>query len=113
MKSHKHIAEPRLKPSLSDVGSLQKENAKLKQKAQHLQLDWFKRQLKELIKVPKQTTAAYQKKKKLRDVGVSETGVRFDESVPAQVVNIRPKELKGKDADRYEIISYKLTYQLV
>jgi len=102
------------------------------------QLDWFKRQLfgqkseKRLLvdstiqqslfdgMLPKEapsqpmtkTVAAHERKLKQRDGCTTDSGLRFDDSVPVQVVEILPDELKGDDADRYEVISQKVTFRL-
>lgn len=125
---------------VSELDSLKQVNAELSEKVQYLQqqLDWFKRQLfgqkseKRLLvdqsiqqslfegMVPKdaptipvtKTVAAHERKLKQRDGCTTDSGLRFDDSVPVQVVEILPDELKGDDADRYEVISQKVTFRL-
>ena len=41
-----------------------------------------------------------------------DSGLRFDESVPVEEINMASPELDGPDADNYEIIDYKNTYRL-
>lgn len=101
------------------------------------QLDWFKRQLfgrkseKQLIDNPQQATLfekltkpqtdegstevkAHKRKsnKKHNDNDVNDTGLRFDESVPQQVIELSAPELEGENADQYEVIDYKETCRL-
>lgn len=124
----------------SEVAFLQQENVGLTSKVDRLQqqLDWFKRQLfgqksekrfvidpaiqpslladlvpeKSPIEPPTQTVAAHERKQKSRDGCTTDTGLRFDESVPVQVVEILPDELKGALADQYDVISHKVTFRL-
>jgi transposase len=44
---------------------------------------------------------------------VNATGLRFDESVPTREIIIEADELKGPDADQYEMIGYKETGRIV
>ena len=105
------------------------------------QLDWFKRQLfgrkseKQLIDNPFQASLfetdnqvdvdhevspaetdvkahKRQSNKKHSDDDVNETGLRFDDSVPQQIIELSAPELHGENADEYEIISYKETQRL-
>lgn len=50
--------------------------------------------------------------KKRDDDDVNEFGLRFDDSVPTKIIDVPAPELKGSDADDYEIISYKETTRL-
>ena len=94
------------------------------------QLDWFKRQLfgrkseKKLIdnsaqrslldsdQAPVQTpalgtdVAGYRRssKKQTQEQDVNDTGLRFDDSVPQQIIELPAKELSGEEAEQYEII---------
>lgn len=96
------------------------------------QLDWFKRQLfgqkseqrhiepnphqlsllgrqPDSAKEPpeeKRTVKAYQRGSSKKDRGnaVNDSGLRFDESVEVKELSIIPHELKGPDADQYDII---------
>ena len=103
------------------------------------QLDWFKRQMfgqkseKRLIEpnpdqlgllgnesasdgdLPEEKqTITYQrgKGKKKRGNAVNDSGLRFDESVPVKEIRIIPDELKGPDADLYEVIGEHKTFRL-
>ncbi len=76
--------------------------------------------LKDLPKAPKKTeeekqTISYERgkaKKNVLDSAPDDSGLRFDEGVPVEEINILPAELKGPDADDYEIIGHKTTYRL-
>ena len=101
------------------------------------QLDWFKRQLfgrksekqieanpyqsplfdtpeKAEAPSPTQTVKAHKRKsqKQSLDTDVNDTGLRFDESVPREVIDMDAPELAGENADEYEIIDYKETSRL-
>ena len=41
-----------------------------------------------------------------------DSGLRFDDSVPVEEIMVLPAELKGPDADDYEVIAHKHTYRL-
>lgn len=125
----------------SELEALREMNAMLTDQVVKLkqQLDWFKRQLfgkkseKRLITdnpnqcslfdgvaLPESTqnkpatrqVAAHKRRIKERDGCATDAGLRFDENVPVKVVEILPDELQGANADDYEIVSYKVTYQL-
>ncbi len=106
------------------------------------QLDWFKKQLfgpkseKQVYVLPEQdslfqpdeaplpekpageekrTIKAYQRgtaKKQRGDDCLNDTGLRFTADVPVEVIEHRPPELTGPDADQYDIIGTKTTYRL-
>lgn len=103
------------------------------------QLDWFQRQLfgrkseKQLIDNPYQTSLfsgeteqiesasptgtevqAHRRKSNTQRRGdeVNDSGLRFDESVPREIIELSLPELKGAQADDYEIIDYKETSRL-
>jgi transposase len=102
------------------------------------QLDWFKRQLfgrkseKQVIDNPAQSSlfvsdespaqtpapgtdvAGHRRssKKKTQEQDVNDTGLRFDDSVPQQIIEVPAKELSGEDAQQYEIIDYTDTCRL-
>lgn len=123
-----------------EVASLREVNASLTLKVDQLQqqLDWFKRQLfgqksekrqlidpaiqaslfdgmltKEEPAPPlTQTIATHERKVKTRDGCTTDSGLRFDDNVPVQVVEILPDELKGDTSDRFEIITHKVTFRL-
>jgi transposase len=102
------------------------------------QLDWFKRQLfgrkseKQLIDNPALSSlfvseqaqaqtpgsgtevAAHRRSSKKQTQGqdVNDTGLRFDDSVPQQIIEVPAPELSGEDAEQYDIIDYKDTCRL-
>lgn len=119
---------------------LRDHNQQLHDEVQSLkhQLDWFKRQLfgqtseKRLIQVPGQgnllhdlaeppadevvarerITYERKKQKKLRGNSVTDSGLRFDESVPVQQIRMAVPELDGPEADHYTVIDEHITYRL-
>lgn len=121
------------------IAQQQQQNTLLEMRVAELenQLDWFKRQLfgrkseKQIIDNPAQVTLfevpaksevntastdvkAHKRKsnKKHNDNDVNDTGLRFDGSVPQQVIELSAPELEGEDADQYEIIDFKETCRL-
>jgi len=119
-------------PSSQHLAQLQDENRRLKQ-----QLDWFKKQLfgrkseKRLVSdssqpslfaeshspketsIPKETITYQRRKGKQRSEDcVTDKGVRFDDTVPVEVINIPAPELQGEQADQYEVIDEKITHRL-
>lgn len=115
------------------------EIAELKEQVSVLtqQLDWFKRQLfgrksekqveenpfqsplfdvpaKAADQAPTQTVKAHKRKsqKQTSENDVNDTGLRFDETVPREVIEVDAPELTGSDADQYEVIDYKETSRL-
>jgi transposase len=118
---------------------LQAENAQLCQQLQSLQqqLDWFKRQLfgnkseKRLLESPDQLDISqlidqplaeqpvgeteqitYTRKKQRQPDCVTEQGLRFDDKVPVEVIELPAPELQQADAEQYEIIDHKITRRL-
>ena len=118
----------------SGMVALQAENAALKQ-----QLDWFKRQLfgrkseKRLIDNPDQLglaevlgeppadapPAATEKISYTRRKGkrrgedcVTDSGLRFGEDVPIEVIDLSAPQLEGPGAEGYEVIDHKITRRL-
>lgn len=118
----------------AQFAALKAENDALKQ-----QLDWFKRQLfgrrseKRLIETPDQLGLAemlgeasadasapatkaitYTRRtgKQRSDDCVTDTGLRFDDKVPIEVIMLSAPQLQGPDAERYEIIDHKVTRRL-
>jgi len=117
------------------IAQLSAENRELKQ-----QLDWLKKQLfgqkseKRIeIQSPDQTSLfdsqaapdtpadqrpdqkiSYTRKKgkKDREESVTDSGLRFDETVPVERIEIPCPELQGEDADQYEVIGEKLLHRL-
>jgi len=117
------------------------ENAALREQILQLkhQLDWFKRQLfgaKSEKRIDIDTThqadlladlgvepspidkgpterISYERRKKQRDANtVSESGLRFDDSVPVETIDVPNPELAGLPADDLEQISEKVVYRL-
>lgn len=43
---------------------------------------------------------------------VNDSGLRFNDDVPVEVITVAPSELKGPDADQYEVIGTKTTFRL-
>lgn len=103
------------------------------------QVDWFKRQLfgrkseRQIEDNPYQSslfgkppiettepaqsqptsTAAPKRRTKLRRAqDVNDQGLRFDASVPQQVIELSAPQLNGEDASDYEVIDYKETVRL-
>ena len=118
---------------------LHTENAELRQQLQSLQqqVDWFKRQLfgrkseKRLIESPDQLDISqlfdlpaadrpapdteqitYTRKKQRQDNCVTDQGLRFDDSVPVEVIELPAPELQREDAGQYEVIDHKITRRL-
>ena len=118
-----------------DRNNLQSENADLKK-----QLDWFKRQLfgpkseKQIEPNPYQLslgeafaspapppddrekeTITYERGKGLKvrpEDCVSDSGLRFDSTVPMKTIRLPVLEIDGLNADEYEVIDVKQTYRL-
>jgi len=101
------------------------------------QLDWFKKQLfgrkseKRLLEIPGQMDIAellgemprreavpkeritYERRKKQRgDDCVTDKGLRFDQDVPVEVIEIGHPALRGPDAGDYEVIDTKISHKL-
>lgn len=102
------------------------------------QLEWFKRQLfgcksEKLLDVdpvlqgnllatlgvasppPKEEpaeTVTYQRRRKQRDGAVNDSGLRFSEDVPREVIAVRDPEIEAIPADRRELIDTKVSYRL-
>ena len=100
------------------------------------QLDWFKRQLfgrksekllennsnqavlfdrlesGEPVPEDKQQISYTRSKKKFNGNEVNDTGLRFDDTVPTKVIELKAPELEGDDAEQYEIIGHKETHRL-
>mgnify|MGYP000461710986 CR=1 FL=1 len=100
------------------------------------QLDWFKQQLfgqkseRRPVDIPPEQgqlfaqpdthkdpvvateTIQYTRKKKQRNNAITDSGLRFDASVPIEEIHIKAPELSGVDADRYIVIDEHITYRL-
>lgn len=59
-------------------------------------------------------TVTYQRgrSKKDRGAAINETGLRFDDSVPVETIELEAPELTGPDADQYEVVDHKISYRL-
>jgi transposase len=117
----------------ADLASLQADHTALKQ-----QLDWFKRQLfgrksEQRLEVdpavqgnllsalgvatpppkdePKETIT-YQRRKKCRDGAVNDTGLRFGEDVPREIIAVTDPEMEAIPKDQRVLIGEKITYRL-
>ena len=101
------------------------------------QLDWFKRQLfgrkseKVLPVSPEQNSLfdapvpenavppskpvkahTRSSKKQRSDTDINDEGLRFDDTVPQQIIDVPAPELQGPDADQYELVDIKETCRL-
>ena len=122
------------------VTELQRENAQLKADlaAVKQQLDWLKRQLfgekseKRLdvdpavqgnllaalgverppAKLPPTETITYQRRKKQRDGAVNDSGLRFGEDVPREIIAVTDPEIEAIPAEQRVRIGEKITYRL-
>jgi len=55
----------------------------------------------------------YERRKlKDREGAITDEGLRFDETVPVEVIEVAAAELSGPDAGEYEVIDTKRTYRL-
>jgi len=118
----------------ADLATLTADFAILKQ-----QLDWFKRQLfgrktEQRLDIdtavqgslfaalgvatppaPQDVpteTITYQRRKKMRDGAVNDSGLRFDDSVPVQTIVVSDREAEAIPADQREVIGEKISYRL-
>ena len=118
----------------SDNAQLREERDALKQ-----ELAWFKRQLfgrkseKRLVEhadqldlgqllgdasppsepePTKKITYTRRMGKQRRDEDVTDSGLRFDEGVAIETIELSAPQLQGQDADQYEVIDYKITRRL-
>ena len=104
------------------------------------QLDWFRKQvfgekserrhvddnpdqlpleglLGERVEAPpvEAQTITYQRgkaKKQRSDACVTDSGLRFDDTVPVEVINVPVPELEGPDADQYDVIGMNSTHRI-
>ncbi len=126
-------ATDRVLVSAAEMSALHEEIATLKQR-----VAWFEKQLfgqkseKRPVENPHQPsllgeasepvlpegesiTVTYQRGKAPKhrsDDCVNDSGLRFTEEVPVEVIEVIPAELSGADADQYEIIGTKCTFRL-
>ena len=54
----------------------------------------------------------YTRKKQRQDQCVTDQGLRFDDSVPVEVIELPAPELQGEEASEYEVIDHKITRRL-
>jgi len=122
------------------LAELERKNAELSGELASLkqQLEWFKRQLfgrkseKRLDIDPAvqgnllanlgvanppprdepKETVTYQRRKKQRDGAVNDSGLRFDENVPREIIAVRDPEIEAIPAERRELIGTKVSYRL-
>ena len=78
------------------------------------QLALFESMLESLPPAPEQSTEVptHTRRKKRSDNDVNDTGLRFTDEVPLEVVELSAPELNGSDADDYTIIGYRESYRL-
>lgn len=127
-------------PTAARIEELTERNAQLSAQVDALtrQLDWFKRQLfgttsekQQLIDTshqgnllaapgaplpvtpaPPLETVNYQRRKKQRDDAVNDSGLRFDDTVPVEVITVSAPDIDDIPEDQREIISEKVTHRL-
>lgn len=122
-----------------ETNDLKARNRALEERVQALeqQLEWFQRQVfgrksekRHIEDIPEQPllngfavepapaperqseTITYTRQKRRGEDCVTDSGLRFDDSVPMQVIELPAPELSGPDAADYEVISEKVTYRL-
>lgn len=126
--------------SAEQIVSLLQTNVQLAERVASLekQLAWFKNQVfgqtseKRSVDVPGQgnllgalapqtnpeeslkETITYERKKpqKNRGEAITDTGLRFDETVEVEEIRLSAPELEGPEADQYELIDERITYRL-
>ncbi len=78
------------------------------------QLTMFESMLKDLPPAPEQSTEvpAHKRRKKRNNNDVNDTGLRFTDEVPIEVIELSVPELNSLDADDYSIIDYRESYRL-
>ena len=124
----------------ASTAALRSENAALQEEVESLktQLDWFKRQLfgskseKRLVidpavqadllaglnavnpkaPPPATETITYERRKSRDDKTVTDSGLRFDESVPVETIELPSPELDGVPDSERTVIGEKTTYRL-
>lgn len=125
---------------LASHRSLEASNEKLEAQVAELrhQLDWFKKQLfgskseRRLVEpspdqlslgeslkpagtadVPARPVAGYTRRRPTqRDEDDATSGLKFDDSVPVEIIELEDPEISGLTADALEIIGEKVTYRL-
>lgn len=58
------------------------------------------------------TTVTYERRNKVRDGAVNDSGLRFDESVPVKTIEVKDPAVQGIPEDLREVIGEKVTYRL-
>jgi transposase len=120
---------------------LEQHNSELQQQkaALAVQLEWFKRQLfgekserrlpalpseqlhlgemleDERPPAPKETVKEYERRRRPKERlegSPDDSGLRFDASVPVQLVPVKNPEIEGLTPDEYEVVTEKVTYRL-
>ncbi len=67
----------------------------------------------DVVPLPKPVKAHTRSSKKQRsDTDVNDEGLRFDDTVPQQIIDVPAPELQGPDADQYELVDIKETCRL-
>ena len=123
------------------VVELERQNAQLSADlaAATQQLEWFKRQLfgrksEKRLDVdpgiqcnllsalgvanpspPKETpkeTVTYQRRKKMRDGAVNDSGLRFSDDVPREIIRVTDPEIEAIPEERRQLIGHKVSYRL-
>jgi transposase len=123
------------------ITELEQHNVRLAEEKEELvhQLEWFKRQLfgeksekrlplapteqlhlgemleDELPPPPKETVKEYQRRRRPKEPlagSPEDSGLRFDESVPVQVIPVPNPAIAGLAEDEYEVLSEDATYRL-
>jgi len=125
--------------SVADLTALTQQQAETIEQLQ-TQLEWFKKQLfgqkseKRIVlfdeaqaslfdaqsapdtpedqRPDQQISYTRKKGKKDREESVTDSGLRFDETVPVERIEIPSPELNGEDADQYEVIGEKRLHRL-
>ncbi len=126
--------EELLAPLRQRIFQLEQQNIELTN-----QVEWFKRQLfgeksekrlplapseqlhlgemldEELAPPPQETVKQYQRRRRPKETllgSPEDSGLRFDESVPVQEIQVPNPAIEGRSEDEYEVISEEATYRL-
>jgi transposase len=75
-------------------------------------LDGFEHDTASSEAEPAKEVVTYTRRKARGKDCVNDTGLRFDDSVPVQTIEIPALELSGDKADEYAVISHKVTHRL-
>ena len=63
-------------------------------------------------KEPPSETITYQRRKKSRDAAVNDSGLRFSDGVPREVIAVKDPEIEAITEERRNLIGEKVTYRL-